>query len=728
MKTLKFLSLLISYIFILSCSTETYDFKNQTNNISSSNIQVSLLGKINTRVTNNQWDNNDEIGIFMYKHGETLSEHSIINNTYNRKYRYSESNGFTANSTYDIMYYPALINVDFVAYYPFSTIDDYGIKLNTNNQRNQSDLDLLFSGNLTNIAATEEAQKLIFEHQLSKIIFTINTGSGITLNDLAGLSLSINGLITSATFSLSEGELVFDDVNTPQNIEAMVATSSPSIQAEAIIIPQSCNDKQIVIMLLSGKKYTFNFLTGHQWLPGNRYRYEITLTDDTQEATIEAEITDWKDNESSSELEPGNNSFEITPWNGEANTDWYSTTDATMEIFSAKDLAGLAKLVNNGISFEGKVINLNNDLDMNNLDWIPIGSTEENSFKGTFNGGHHLIKNLSPIFAATSEKFAGLFGINSGSVENIIVDGKYTLTSLNENIIYIGGIAGINNGIINNARSYSTITGYIKLKTELQSNPYIGGITGLNNHILLNCQNYGNIIGKNINTEEAAYIHIGGISGANIHTIKNCENIQNITAENGNIRAGGITGLSNTQKENYPKPIISNCTNIGSITLITAHTEASAGGIVGQSKGGSSISNSVNKGAIYSVLTTGSRALGGGIVAYNEESTISNCSNKGEINTTGSNSPNCITSSGGIVGYNTKGAAIHTSNNNGIISASASEMNYIGGITGYNNIEANAIAYTFSCCKNEGYPTRWIGNSILSTSDLITTSEHSDNE
>lgn len=63
-------------------------------------------------------------------------------------------------------------------------------------------------------------------------------------------------------------------------------------------------------------------------------------------------------------------------WDGSTDTAWYDNNkDATSyDISTAEELAGLAKVVNDGIdTFEGKTINLMNSLDLNNIKWTPIG-------------------------------------------------------------------------------------------------------------------------------------------------------------------------------------------------------------------------------------------------------------------------------------------------------------------------------------------------------------------
>lgn len=63
-------------------------------------------------------------------------------------------------------------------------------------------------------------------------------------------------------------------------------------------------------------------------------------------------------------------------------------------IQSGEELAFLAEQVNSGNSFEGQFLSLACDIDLNNIDWSPIGNGTI-SFSGTFDGKEHTILNLS---------------------------------------------------------------------------------------------------------------------------------------------------------------------------------------------------------------------------------------------------------------------------------------------------------------------------------------------
>ncbi len=117
-------------------------------------------------------------------------------------------------------------------------------------------------------------------------------------------------------------------------------------------------------------------------------------------------------------------------WDGTADTSWYTDhkTDTEYHFTTAEQLAGLAQLVNDktaSVSFEGKTIYLDNDLDLSGSQWTPIGdgSNHERFFAGTFDGQHHKIMNLNHHYTGHEVVRNGLFGVVSdgGTLKNLLV-------------------------------------------------------------------------------------------------------------------------------------------------------------------------------------------------------------------------------------------------------------------------------------------------------------------
>ena len=123
-------------------------------------------------------------------------------------------------------------------------------------------------------------------------------------------------------------------------------------------------------------------------------------------------------------------------------TDWYTghESDSTYNLFSAEDLAGLAQLVNNGNSFEGKTLNLRQAIDLENKMWMPIGNTEDNTFEGVFNGNGYTISNITISLEGMSVGFFGY--LNRATVQDLTLNKvRFASASANEEQ-NIGGLCG----------------------------------------------------------------------------------------------------------------------------------------------------------------------------------------------------------------------------------------------------------------------------------------------
>lgn len=680
-------------LLLAACSMETYEFDEDSEE---DKLQVKLTSRIVTRVTNNGWDDGDEIGVCMFQSGEQLSATSLINNSLNRKYLASSSGSLSPATALDCLYYPETGAVDFIAYYPFSNVEGYQLSLDVSDQRFPEEIDLLYSANLTGVTPSADSQNLIFEHQMSKVVFSIQPGEGYDLADLEGVSVTLKDVSVTGTFSLADASIVPE--LTQQQVSMPVVGGETAFEAVAIVIPQSCEDAQAVVSLPTGERTIHYFTAGHEWDGGKQYKYDITLTKGGETASVlEAEITNWEDGETDGQLQD----YEVAPWDGTTvNTSWYSETVSTMYIISPEELAGLAQLVREGISFEGKTIVLLNHLDMNGHPWKAIGEESAKPFNGTFLGNNYQIRQLAPSLDGI--KYAGLFGISAGTIENVVVDGNCTVSSAVEQTIYIGGVCGRNKGEIRGCRNYMTVSGSMEFVSDEQTIAYVGGLVGNNDKLLENSQNYGSVFASNCNTGTSAYLHIGGVAGSNTGTICDCENTRSLKATKSQVRAGGIVGLSTGEGS-----LVKKCINLGNLFVGTSHNVVSVGGIVGRLADGSELESSTNKGMIDVTLTEGKNVYGGGIAALVEASSISASVNKGKVTVLcEAEADGTLAAAGGVVGHKFGNGTVGDCENYNTSSVSGASENYAGGICGFTAQPSSIL----SSCTNGGYPAQWVGN------------------
>ncbi|MBQ9392759.1 MAG: hypothetical protein IJU18_02035, partial [Oscillospiraceae bacterium] len=140
---------------------------------------------------------------------------------------------------------------------------------------------------------------------------------------------------------------------------------------------------------------------------------------------------------------------EATPSAEPFDVDWYSSEPYVLQ--DADDLYGFAKLVSNGVDFEGKTVTLGADITFNEGSaadwaakapenvWSPIGNKEA-PFKGTFDGSMHTI---SGLYVNSQERYTGLFGcVDGATVKSLKLKNSY-ISSTEQ---WTGSIAGRGSG------------------------------------------------------------------------------------------------------------------------------------------------------------------------------------------------------------------------------------------------------------------------------------------
>lgn len=241
-------------------------------------------------------------------------------------------------------------------------------------------------------------------------------------------------------------------------------------------------------------------------------------------------------------------------------------------INTCSELAFLSKQINDkNDTYNQAYYKLNNNLDLSNLAWTPIGLINY-PFKGTFDGNGKKIIGLKVDAAGST----GLFGhIADAYLLNIDVSASITSTNANSGIL-VGRCQPstikncITRGTLSSTASY---TGAICATIQ----PYYTGVSGTQTTMLIeNCTNYASVESSATNSTL-----IGGIlaqdSDSVVTEVNGCVNKGTITG--GANFVGGIIGLVRKNENS----IIKNCYNYGNISS-TAKSRYT-GGIAGVNRG-----------------------------------------------------------------------------------------------------------------------------------------------
>ena len=273
------------------------------------------------------------------------------------------------------------------------------------------------------------------------------------------------------------------------NPDIIVPYDKGSNTYTAIVAPQSvaAGTAFITCTFTNGKTFVYKMKNATDWQAGGEYTYTVSLAAAKDLGyTIES-----------------NGSYTVT---------------------SADGLMNVAKLVNGGKTDIN--ITLDKNIDLTGKGWTPIGTSFDNSYKGTFDGGGHTITGLT---VTTNDQFVGLFGYlnRAGMVKNVVMEG-IQITS-NHMFGCTGGVVGYSWGTIENCSVSGSVSG-----TDC-----VGGVVG--------SQKAGSIIGCSSSATVKGKHYVGGVAGEKWGTMTACYATGNVTLEiasQKNNFGGGVVGLN----------------------------------------------------------------------------------------------------------------------------------------------------------------------------------------
>ena len=273
------------------------------------------------------------------------------------------------------------------------------------------------------------------------------------------------------------------------NPDIIVPYDKGSNTYTAIVAPQSvaAGTAFITSTFTNGKTFVYKMKNATDWQAGGEYTYTVSLAAAKDPGyTIE-----------------GNGSYTVT---------------------SADGLMNVAELVNGGKTDIN--ITLDKNIDLTGKDWTPIGTSFDNSYTGTFDGGGHTITGLT---ITTKDQFVGLFGYlnRAGTVKNVVMEG-IQITS-NHMFGNTGGVAGFSWGTIENCSVSGSVSG----------TKCVGGVVG--------AQKAGSITGCSSSATVKGTVDVGGVAGEKWGSMTACYATGNVTLEIDspkNLSGGGLVGFN----------------------------------------------------------------------------------------------------------------------------------------------------------------------------------------
>ena len=337
------------------------------------------------------------------------------------------------------------------------------VKANQSTQKDFEGSDLIVADGQT---VTYGSPTLRFTHRTARVTIVLTDYTeGLASVKLTGLS--------------TEGD----------NPDIIVPYDKGSNTYTAIVAPQSvaAGTTFITCTFNNGKTFVYKMKNATDWQAGGEYTYTVSLA-------------------------------------AAKDLGYTIESDGSYTVTSADGLMNVAELVNGGKTDIN--ITLDKNIDLTGKDWTPIGTSFDNSYKGTFDGGGHTITGLA---VTTNDQFVGLFGYlnRAGTVKNVVMEG-IQITS-NHMFGCTGGVVGYSWGTIENCSVSGSVSG-----TDC-----VGGVVG--------SQKAGSIIGCSSSATVKGTHYVGGVAGEKWGTMIACYATGNVTLEIGspkNLSGGGVVGLN----------------------------------------------------------------------------------------------------------------------------------------------------------------------------------------
>lgn len=249
---------------------------------------------IQSRVSGNTWNANDEVGIYMMNAGSGIEAATAQNKKY-----IAQTNGTLTAAPGNGIYLPESGNVDFIAYYPYTTsVSGNKIAVNVSDQSKPAAIDLIYSNGTKGIEATTATTiSLAFTHQLTKL--TLNVTKDATVETLSGLNVTMKGISTEGEFNLADGTLTATAGTNNKDVAMYIDAQGTTATATAIILPTAASTDQTSLNLtfnLNGQSFTHTISDASIFEKGKNVSFNANLSINNGKPVVTigaATIEDW---------------------------------------------------------------------------------------------------------------------------------------------------------------------------------------------------------------------------------------------------------------------------------------------------------------------------------------------------------------------------------------------------------------------------------------------------
>ena len=538
---IKNLLLATTAILLAACSTDSDVLPPQDLGQIRVTASVGAMTRVAHSGNSTTFETNDRISVYAWLGADNDMQRLVVDNSIN-----TLGGDGTWTAEPQMLWADNTSDHYFLGIYPERNgATDYDADPYTLDFNNQTASDLLVAR--TTAKPTGSAVKLEFEHVMAKLVVNLSFRNEWTIApEVASVTATA---CTEATVNYLENPVEVTPA-TGQNLVVIPFTGT-SASFAGIMIPGQSGFRTINVTLENGKVYTYTHSADIDLQPGRYTTVNLVLGRDRIELDDAGiNVSDWENGTSIDGAE-ANEAYS------------YDSNTKTITIYSGEGLKVAADVVNSGDT-DINII-LDNDIDLSDIDWTPIGDYY-NRYTGTFDGGNHTISGLT---VTGSDEYAGLFGYigkDGGTVKNVVLENVQITSDYQYG--YVGGVAGYSRGNIENC----SVSGSVSSRCTA------GGVVG---------QQFGGSItlcGSSATVKGTG--EVGGVAGKtdNSATLTACYATENVTFERAstiNTFAGGVVGFNGTGS------ILTACYATGNVTGTGTGTGSCyVGGVTGDNASG----------------------------------------------------------------------------------------------------------------------------------------------
>lgn len=278
----------VGALMMVSCSSDETEIQ-QSFVADKGEIQLQFVHPSQTRATETNFENTDEVGVYVTAADEALQIGG--NEVNNEQFTY---NGSSWTSKRRVYWNSGQHNI--YAYYPYTkTINDvenYSFELQADQSTAEgfTKSDFLWASE-KGVTASATAVSMTFTHKMSCVVVKLQKGENYTGDISDETEVFIHSTVTKASIDLSTGDAGKDNYAGTSSVKALQKSAT---EYTAIVVPQNITTRRpLVEVITGGVSYLMEGKISLK--PGMRHTITVTLDKNPEQTKIDigGEIVNW---------------------------------------------------------------------------------------------------------------------------------------------------------------------------------------------------------------------------------------------------------------------------------------------------------------------------------------------------------------------------------------------------------------------------------------------------